>query len=99
MDREAFEHHLKDHPELSELIGRLRSGRGGQLLNVYKLLLNSPVLAGTWFEHVSAVRWRTELDGLTRELASERQQHGRDNQQRGASGSNARVDPRLGISR
>src|SRR2546422_776403 len=58
----------KDHPELTELIGRLRSGRGGQLLNVYKLLLNSPVLAGTWFEHVSAVRWRTELDGLTREL-------------------------------
>src|SRR5207247_2092978 len=58
----------KDHPELAELIGRLRSGRGGQLLNVYRLLLNSPVLAGTWFEHVSAVRWRTELDGLTREL-------------------------------
>jgi 4-carboxymuconolactone decarboxylase len=58
----------KDHPELTELIGKLRSGRGGQLLNVYKLLLNSPVLAGTWFEHVSAVRWRTELDGLTREL-------------------------------
>ena len=38
----------KDHPELTELIGRLRSGRGGQLLNVYKLLLNSPVLAGTF---------------------------------------------------
>ena len=35
---------------------------------MYKLLLNSPVLAETWFEHVSAVRWKTELDGLTREL-------------------------------
>ena len=58
----------KDHPELGDLIGRLRSGRGGRLLNVYKLLLNSPELASTWFEHVSAVRWRTGLDGLTREL-------------------------------
>ena len=29
---------------------------------------NGPVLAETWFEHVSAVRWKTELDGLTREL-------------------------------
>jgi len=58
----------RDHPELAEAIGRLRSGRGGRLLNVYKLLLNSPVLASTWFEHVSAVRWQTKLDGLTREL-------------------------------
>lgn len=58
----------QDHPELAQLIGRLRSGRGGRLLNVYKLLLNSPVLAESWFQHVSAVRWQTELDGLTREL-------------------------------
>jgi alkylhydroperoxidase family enzyme len=59
----------KDHPELADVIAKLRSGRGGRLLNVYKLLLNSPVLASTWFEHVSAVRWQTGLDGLTRELA------------------------------
>ena len=58
-----------DHPELADLIGRLKGGRGGRLLNVYKLLLNSPTLAATWFDHVSAVRWQTQLDGQTRELA------------------------------
>ena len=58
-----------DHPELADLIGRLKGGRGGRLLNLYKLLLNSPTLAATWFEHVNAVRWKTKLDGQTRELA------------------------------
>ena len=58
-----------DHPELADLIGRLKGGRGGRLLNVYKLLLNAPTLAETWFDHVSAVRWKTQLDGQTRELA------------------------------
>jgi alkylhydroperoxidase family enzyme len=59
----------QDHPELADLIGKLKGGRGGRLLNVYKLLLNSPTLANTWFDHVSAVRWQTQLDGQTRELA------------------------------
>jgi 4-carboxymuconolactone decarboxylase len=58
-----------DHPELADQIGKLKGGRGGRLLNVYKLLLNSPTLAATWFDHVSAVRWQTQLDGQTRELA------------------------------
>jgi 4-carboxymuconolactone decarboxylase len=57
-----------EHPELAELIGKFKGGRGGRLLNVYKLLLNAPTLANSWFEHVSAVRWKTELDGITREL-------------------------------
>ena len=57
-----------DHPELSELMARIRGGRGGRLLNLYKLLLHSPALASTWLEHVGAVRWQTQLDGQTREL-------------------------------
>jgi len=59
----------QDAPALADLIARLKGGRGGRLLNVYKLLLNSPTLAATWFDHVSAVRWQTQLDGQTRELA------------------------------
>jgi hypothetical protein len=31
----------KDHPELAELIARIRGGRGGRLLNIYKMLLIS----------------------------------------------------------
>jgi len=58
----------QDHPELADLIATLRSGRGGQLLNIYKLLLHAPRLAATWFEHFNAVRWQTEIAGRLREL-------------------------------
>ena len=34
-----------EHPELAEIIGRIKAGRRGGLLNVYKLLLHSPALA------------------------------------------------------
>ena len=57
-----------DHPELAELIGKLRSGRRGQLLKLYGLLLNSPAIAANWFEYSNAVRWKTNLDGRLREM-------------------------------
>jgi 4-carboxymuconolactone decarboxylase len=58
----------KDHPELAALIDRIKAGRRGGLLNVYKLLLHSPPLAETWLDHVGAVRWKTGLSGRLREL-------------------------------
>jgi alkylhydroperoxidase family enzyme len=57
-----------EHPELAEVIGRIKAGRRGGLLNVYKLLLHSPALAQTWFDHNGAVRWKTELSGRLREI-------------------------------
>jgi 4-carboxymuconolactone decarboxylase len=57
-----------NHPELADLIGRIRGARRGRLINVYKLLLHSPALAETWFAHNNAVRWKTELDGRLREM-------------------------------
>ena len=57
-----------DDPNLTELVDRIRSGRRGSLINVYRLLLNSPPLADTWFEHLGAVRWKTQLDGRLREI-------------------------------
>ena len=56
------------HPELADLIARIRGARRGRLINVYKLLLHSPALAESWFAHNNAVRWKTELDGRLREL-------------------------------
>src|SRR3954471_2680726 len=56
------------HPELSDLMGRIRGARRGRLINVYKLLLHSPALAESWFQHNNAVRWKTALDGRLREL-------------------------------
>lgn len=57
-----------DHPELNALIAKIRAGRPGPLLNVYKLLLHSPPLAETWLDHVGAVRWQTRLSGRLREI-------------------------------
>ena len=57
-----------EHPELAEVIGRIKAGRRGGLLNVYKLLLHSPALAQTWFDHNGAVRWKTNLTGRLREI-------------------------------
>jgi alkylhydroperoxidase family enzyme len=57
-----------EHPELADLIGRIKAGRRGGLLNVYKLLLHSPALAQTWFDHNGAVRWKTQLTGRLREI-------------------------------
>jgi len=58
----------KDHPEIAPLIEKIKAGRRGGLLNVYKLLLHAPPLAETWLDHVGAVRWKTELSGRLREL-------------------------------
>ena len=49
----------ENHPELSELAGRISSGRRGKLINVYRTLLHSPPLAESWFNHINQVRWGT----------------------------------------
>jgi 4-carboxymuconolactone decarboxylase len=56
------------HPELAEPIAALRSGRRGELINVYRLLLNSPDIAMGWFELLNAVRFKTEIDDRMREI-------------------------------
>lgn len=57
-----------DHPELAELIGKIRAGRRGTLINVYKLLLHAPPLAACWLDLISTARFKTELDGRLREM-------------------------------
>jgi 4-carboxymuconolactone decarboxylase len=57
-----------DHPELAEPIALLKNGRRGELINVYRLLLHSPELALGWFELLNAVRFKTGIDDITREI-------------------------------
>jgi alkylhydroperoxidase family enzyme len=59
----------KEHPELAELIGKIKGARGGRLINIYRLMLNTPALASAWFELNQAVRYGTQIDGQCRELA------------------------------
>ena len=57
-----------DDFEADELVEKIQSGRRGSLINVYKLLLHSPPLAESWFDHLNQVRWGTQLSGRLREI-------------------------------
>jgi alkylhydroperoxidase family enzyme len=57
-----------EHPEIADLVARISAGRRGSLINVYRLLLHSPAIAATWFEHINAVRKKTNLSGRLREI-------------------------------
>jgi 4-carboxymuconolactone decarboxylase len=56
------------HPELAGQIGKIRAGRRGSLLNLYKLLLHAPPLAECWLDMVSTARFKSTLDGRLREI-------------------------------
>ena len=58
-----------EHPELAESISRIKGARGGRLINIYRLMLHSPMLANAWFDLNQAVRYGTDIDGQSRELA------------------------------
>jgi AhpD family alkylhydroperoxidase len=62
-----FEEH--EHPDLAELVGRVKARRGGRLLNLDKVLLHSPPIADGWRALMGAVRQQAKLDDRTRELA------------------------------
>jgi len=59
---------VEDSAALKDLADRIRAARRGRVINVYRLLLHSPPLAETWFDHNNAVRWDTGLDGRLREM-------------------------------
>jgi len=51
------------------LAERIRSERGGQLLNLYRMLLHSPSVAEGWLAFLTAIRQKTELLARYREIA------------------------------
>ena len=58
----------QDHPELAEVMQKYASGRRGRLINIYRMLLNAPPLAESWFNHSNTIRWKTTLSGRLREI-------------------------------
>src|SRR5215475_7580596 len=65
----------QDHPEFADMIEKFRAGRRGRLINIYRMLLNAPPLAESWFNHSNTVRWMTTLTGRLRELVIIRMGH------------------------
>ncbi len=57
------------HPELAGLIATIKSERGGRLLDLYRVLLNSPPIAEGWLKLFTAIRQKGKLSGRYRELA------------------------------
>ena len=56
------------HPELATLIARIKAERG-RVVDLYKILLHSPVIMEGWLGLFTAIRQKTKLKGRYRELA------------------------------
>jgi alkylhydroperoxidase family enzyme len=59
----------ENDPALATLIAKLKGARGGKLLNLYRVLLNSPTIAEAWQAFNSVIRFKSKLDQQARELA------------------------------
>lgn len=57
------------NPQIRALAERIRAERGGKMLNLYRMLLNSPPLAEGWLKLFTAIRQQCVLGGMYRELA------------------------------
>ena len=51
------------------LVQRIKDGRGGRLINLYRMQLYNPGMAGGWLDLGSAIRFQAELDSPAQELA------------------------------
>ena len=58
----------EERPDQTALIDRIRKGRRGTFINVYKTLLHSPDIASVWLDLVNVVRWKVDLEGRLREI-------------------------------
>jgi 4-carboxymuconolactone decarboxylase len=55
-------------PDQAALIERIRKGRRGTVINVYKTLMHTPDVASVWLDLVNVVRWKVDLEGRLREI-------------------------------
>jgi AhpD family alkylhydroperoxidase len=57
----------EERSELAPFIARVKAARG-RLINLYRVLLNSPPLAESWLDFNSTVRFKTTLEESLREM-------------------------------
>lgn len=58
-----------DQPEVKPIAERIKAERGGRMLNLYHMLLQSPPVADGWRAFLTAIRQQCSLSGRYRELA------------------------------
>jgi AhpD family alkylhydroperoxidase len=57
-------------PDIAALAERITRERGGRMLNLYRMLLNSPPVAEGWLTLFTAIRQKAKLADRYRELAT-----------------------------
>lgn len=57
----------EERSDLAPFIARVKTERG-RLINLYRVLMNSPRIATAWLDFNSAVRYGTTLDAVLREM-------------------------------
>ncbi|MFT5531980.1 MAG: alkylhydroperoxidase family enzyme [Burkholderiaceae bacterium] len=57
------------HPDIAEQATRIAAERGGSVINLYKMLLQSPPVADGWRQLLTAIRHQCVLSARYRELA------------------------------
>jgi len=57
----------EERGDLAHFIARVKTERG-RLINLYRVLLNSPAIAAGWLDFNSVVRYKTTLDAALREM-------------------------------
>jgi alkylhydroperoxidase family enzyme len=58
-----------DSPEAQQMVEQIRQERGGRFPNLFRMQLHNPAMADGWLRLGTAVRFKSELDAPTRELA------------------------------
>src|SRR6266705_2763407 len=58
-----------DAPEAQQMVAQVRKERGGRFLNLFHMQLYNPAILDGWLRLSTAVRFKSELDSPTRELA------------------------------
>ena len=57
-----------DRADIAPLAARIKAERGGKLLNLYRMLLQSPPVAEGWLAFLTAIRQKSDLAPRVREL-------------------------------
>lgn len=57
----------EEHKDLAPFIARVKAERG-KLINLYRVLMNSPTVAAGWLDFNTVVRYKTSLDAALREM-------------------------------
>src|SRR4051794_32232928 len=58
-----------DSPEAQQMVEQIRKERGGRFPHLFEMQLYNPAVADGWLRLGTAVRFKSELDDKTRELA------------------------------